>query len=246
MDLAIQLHTLRTLEEPWTETITRLADTPYEAVQFCSGFEEEDPAEIADALDAADLAVAGAHVGVDDVDEPETDAFSFYRSLGIDDLVVSSYGREAFETAEGARQAGEHLAAIADRLADRGVRLHYHNHAYEFTDLGDRSAFDVFAASATGVGLEIDTGLASHGGADPVELFERYGDRVDLVHLTDSRAGSEDTLHMDLGTGEVDVEGCVTAAADAGASWLIFEHGLTDDPTASMDAAAETLVPLLS
>jgi len=244
MRLAIQLYTLGDLDESLSETIPRLADTPYEGVQF-AGFGDAIPEELAAALDDAGLDVAGAHVGADEIEDAYEETLDAYGTVGCEELVVPSYDREAFETGAGARAAGERLAGLADRLDDDGVGLHYHNHTFEFADLGEERAFDVFAAAADGVGLEIDTGLANHAGADPVELLERYGDRVSLVHLTDSRPGSDDTLHMDLGTGEVDIEACVDAARDAGAEWIIFEHGLTDHPLDSAADAAETLEPLL-
>lgn len=241
MRLAVQLYTLRNLEESLPETIARLADTPYEGVQFAR-LGDATPDAVAAALDDADLDVAGAHVGVDAIEDDYEDLRETYARLACTELVVSSYEREAFETGEGARDAGEHLSALADRVAPDGFALHYHNHTFEF---GSPAAYDAFAAAADGVGLEIDTGLANHAGVDPVSLLERYGERVSLVHLTDSRPGSDDTLHVDLGTGEVDVEGCVDAARAAGVDWLIFEHGLTDHPLDSVRDAAETLAPLL-
>lgn len=244
MRLAIQLYTLRNLDEPLTATLQRLADTPYEGVQF-AGLDGATTAELADALDDAGLDVAGAHVGLEDLETDPGGTVATYDALGCDQLVVPSYEREAFESDAGAREAGRRLSSLADALDADDAGLHYHNHTFEFTPLDDGTAFDAFAAAADGVGLEIDTGLASHAGVDPVALLERYGDRVSLVHLTDSRAGEEDALHVDPGEGEVDVPACVEAAGDAGADWIIFEHGLTDDPLRSMERAAETLSPLL-
>jgi len=244
MRLAVQLYTLRNLGEPLTDTIARLGDTPYEGVQF-SSFGGVVPDALAAALDRVGLDVAGAHVDLDAIEDNYRATIDSYGALGCDQFVVPSYERDAFETEDGARGAGERLAKTADRLGADDTGLHYHNHTFEFADLGGTRAYDVFAGAAEGVGLEIDTGLASHAGVDPVALLERYADSVSLVHLTDSRRGSEDTLHVDLGTGEVDVEACVDAARGAGVEWLIFEHGLTAHPLESITDAAERLAPLL-
>lgn len=243
MRLGIQLYTLRNLDESLPETIERVGDTPFEGVQL-SGFGDSTPAEVASALAAADLDVAGAHVGINEIRDDYAETLATYGELGCDEFVVPSYDSEAFESESAAREAGRDVASVADRLAADGVMLHYHNHTFEFTPLDDGTAFDAFADAAAGVGLEIDTGLANHGGADPVALLERYGDRVSLVHLTDSRPGSMDTRHMDLGTGDVDLEACVDACAEADVDWLIFEHGLTDDPIQSMETAADALLEL--
>ena len=242
MRLGIQLYTLRNVEESLIDTIDRVGSTIFEGVEF-AGLGDTDPEAVAGTLEEADLDVAAAHVGVDDLSGDVKDILTTYEILGCRDLVVPSYDREAFETRETAQEAGRTLATLADRLGDE-ARLHYHNHTFEFPPLSTGTAFDAFATAATGVGLEIDTGLANHAGVDPVSLIDRYGDRIRLVHLTDSRPGSMDTRHMDLGTGDVDLAGCVAASADADVDWLIFEHGLTDDPINSMEAAADTLEEL--
>lgn len=51
--------------------------------------------------------------------------------------------------------------------------------------------------------------------------------------------------HADLGIGSVDLRGCVNAAIDVGAEWLLFEHGLSDEPVESAEAARPVLDDLL-
>jgi sugar phosphate isomerase/epimerase len=243
MRTGIQLYTLRNVAGTLPETIERVGETPFEGVQL-AGLGDTSPADVNAALDRAGLDLAGAHVGLEALEDDREATLAAYDELDCSDLVIPAYEHEAFDAADSAREAGRRLSALADELADDGVRLHYHNHTFEFTDLGDETAFDAFADAADGVGLEIDTGLASHGGADPVELLERYGDRVSLVHLTDSQRGDDDKVHMDLGTGELDLQACVDACHEADVEWLVFEHGLTDDPIGSMEAAAETIADL--
>ena len=244
MRLAVQLHTLRSLEEPLIDTVRRLGDTAYEAVQF-AGLGESNPADLAAVLDEEGLDVAGGHIYADMLEDEYEQTRDAYETLGTDDLVISSYSREAFKTVDGARRAGEYMSDLAERIASDGFDLHYHNHDYEFVTRDGERLFDVWAAAADGVGVEIDTGLANHGDDDPVTLIERYGDRIDLLHLTDNIPGAQETIHMDLGTGEVDVEACVEAAHDADVEWLIYENGATKQPIESVQNAADFLEPLL-
>lgn len=254
MRLAIQLYTLRDVDDSLLETLDRIGDTQYEGVQF-SGLHGETPEDLVAALDENGLDVADAHVSLEDLESDYEEVVETHRSLGCDRLVVSAYDQEAFETEDGARAAGEHLAELAERVEDDGLELHYHNHTFEFTPLesnaesdsspnAHQTTFDVFASVAEGVGLEIDTGLATHGGADPIALLERYADRVDLVHLTDCRPDEWEGRHSDLGTGTVDIEACVHTAREIGTQWIIFEHGLTDDPLASARGAKDAVAPL--
>lgn len=246
MQIGVQLYTLRNLDESLPETIRRVAELPFDGVQF-AGFGDASPEALRDVLDETGLETAGAHVGIGEIEDDTGSVVSEYRTVGCSELVVPSYDSEAFDSADGAREAGRRVAAAGDRLADDDMGIHYHNHTFEFTSIDGATAFDAFADAATGVGLEIDTGLANHAGVDPVDLLERYGDRVTLVHLTDSDPSQTevDTRHMDLGTGQVDLEGCVEAARAGAAEWLLFEHGLTDDPVASVEGAADVMTELV-
>ena len=246
MRIGIQLYTLRNLDDPLTDTIRRVADLGFEGVEF-AGFGEHSPTEIADVLEETGLAATGAHETIDAIEDGGPELREQYATVGCRDLIVPTYDGEAFTTEVGARDAGRRLSAAASNLATDDVTLHYHNHTFEFTELADGTAFDAFAAAAEDVRLEIDTGLANHAGVDPIELLERYGDRVTLVHLTDSEHASDDpqTKHMDLGTGDLDIPACVEAAREADAEWITYENGLTDDPVTSVEAAAATLSELV-
>jgi len=218
---------------------------PLAGVEF-AGFDHESADETATALEDADLSAAGIHVGVDEIESDYQSLVESCDGIDCDRLVVPSYETEAFESAESVDAAADRLAVLADRLADDDITLHYHNHGFEFTDLDGETALDRLARQAEHLRLEIDVGLAHHAGVDPVALLDRHADRVELVHVTDSVPGDHDTRHADLGTGSVDLEGCLDAALDGGADWLLFEHGLSDDPRSSVAAARDVLDDLLS
>lgn len=244
---AIQLHTLRNLDEPLDHTLGRVADTAFEGVQFTAGTHERSADEVAATLGETGLDVAGAHVALDTLrdDEERERVLDFYGALSVPDLVLPNYDREAFESAAGIEAAAGEIRELVD-LVGEGVRLHYHNHYFEFTDLDGRTGFEAFAdATAGALALEIDTGLAYHGGGDPAALIDAYADRVSLIHLTDTVPGSSETAHTDLGDGEVDLQGCVDAAARADVEWVIYENGLTDEPVASMEHAAGEVTRLI-
>nr|WP_233341013.1 sugar phosphate isomerase/epimerase [Haloprofundus sp. MHR1] len=245
---AIQLYTLRELDEPLTETLRRVGETGYEGVEF-AGLGGESPSALADALAETGLSAVGAHVGLDAFETDYETTVEAYRTLGCDRLVVPSYGEEGFDSAASTAKAADDLSSLAARLADDGFELHYHNHTYEFAALDDATvdtAYDAFAArSDDHLGLEFDVGLARHGGVDPVTYLDRYAERLSLVHLTDTVPGDDDALHVDLDEGVVDLESCVGAAAGAGVDWVIHENGLTTDPGATLESSADRVRTLV-
>ncbi len=77
------------------------------------------------------------------------------------------------------------LAGIAS--GEFGLRVAFHPHAgtyVEFADEIDRLMRDLAGAP---VGLCLDTGHAAYAGIEPVVLCERYGKRIEHVHLKDVR-----------------------------------------------------------
>lgn len=243
MRLGLQLYTLRDLDETLVETIRRVGELPYEGVQL-AGFGESAPTDVKSAIDTAGLELAGAHVSLDEFEDGE-EALDRYRTAGAEEFIVPYYPSESFESLDGARDAAAELLEIADTHLEDDERLHYHNHSEEFTQFDDRTAFDAFAAAGSELGLEIDTGLANYAGVDPVALLEQYGDRVTYLHLTDSVQGEWETRHSDLGDGDIDIQTVLDTCREHGVDWIVFEHGLTDDPVRSVEQAAEYLDGML-
>lgn len=231
---AVQLFTLREIDEPLEKKIERVGETCFRGVEL-AGLDGASVDSLSAALERSGLDVVGAHVRIDALEREYDDTVSSYGALGCERLIVPTYDREAFTSKQGVDGAAAHVSDMASRLDVDGFELHYHNHTFEFEDVDGESAFDRFVARTDDrVKLELDVGLAKHGGGDPVSLLERYGDRISLVHLTDTRRGSERTVHVELGGGEVDLEACVDVAAKNGIEWVVYEHGRTTDPLASL------------
>ena len=240
--LAVQTHTLRNLDVDVTTKLDRIAEAGYEGVQFTPGLEDTEPSELADLLDDRGLSVAGCHIKQAQFEEDFSGELQRYNELGTDDLVISSYGQHGFESEATVKDAAADVNDTAQQFAEHGVELHYHNHTYEFVELDGQTGFDIFAlGTADHLSLEIDTGLAYRGDVDPAALITQYADRVDLIHLTDTIPGDNATAHIDLGKGEVDIPACIEATVDAGATWLIYENGRTDEPFESIEAAADVM-----
>lgn len=237
--LAVQTHTLRNLDVDIATKLERIAGAGYDGAQFTPALGETSVDELAALLDEHDLAVAGCHIDRSQFESDYEGTLDRYRTISCSDMVIPSYGRDGFADEAGVEAAIADVKETAERFSGDGVRLHYHNHSYEFQPFDGETAFDAFAEGTAGhLGLEIDTGLAYRGDADPASLIDRYAERVDLIHVTDTIPGDNATAHVDLGDGEVDLAACLDAAVAADVSWLIYENGRTDDPFASIEDAA--------
>ncbi|MFC7068681.1 sugar phosphate isomerase/epimerase family protein [Halobaculum lipolyticum] len=218
--IAFQLYSLHAVDDPLASVIDRVGTTVFEGIEF-AGLDDADPAGLAGAVEAAGLAPAGAHVGLDEIERDPDAVAETYRTLGCEDVVVPWLDPEHFASAAAVETAGERLTAAADALADRGLRLHYHNHDQEFVDLDGRPALTHLIEATDGVGVELDLGWAGAAGYDPLAYLERHAERVDIVHLKDYDAAAGEPVVC--GEGDLDLDATVDAVRDHGVDWLVYE-----------------------
>jgi sugar phosphate isomerase/epimerase len=115
-----------------------------------------------------------------------------------------------------------------------------HNHNWEFTDVfGDRTAFDILMehTDRRNVVFQLDLYWASFAGADPVELLERYGNRIQLFHVKDMRAG--DRRIEIVGEGTIDFPRIFKAGGGSTRYFVVEHDPRFGDPTFDPFEAAE-------
>jgi sugar phosphate isomerase/epimerase len=132
------------------------------------------------------------------------------------------------------REAAEVFNKAGEVLAKHGIKFFYHTHGYEFVPYGSGTLFDLLMAETKPehVSYEMDVFWVVHGGQNPEALFEKYGDRFELVHLKDMKrgtpigllTGSTDVKNdVALGTGRIDYRRTLAAAKKAGVKWYFIE-----------------------
>jgi sugar phosphate isomerase/epimerase len=90
------------------------------------------------------------------------------------------------------------INAVVPVAADRGIRIGYHNHDFEFAQkIGGRTAYDLLVdALDPAVVLEVDTYWAAFGGEDVVALLTGLGDRVRFLHVKEDGTNPFDVAEV--------------------------------------------------
>lgn len=115
-----------------------------------------------------------------------------------------------------------------------GLKLGYHNHAFEFQEVEGTSIFEILMQGFDPelVGWELDVFWSSVAGVDSVELFGKYPGRIPLVHLKDKPADAaqsfrEDVprdIFLEVGGGSLDIPAILAAAKTCGSKHLFVEQ----------------------
>jgi len=112
----------------------------------------------------------------------------------------------------------------AELLKSEGIKIHYHNHDFEFKSAEDEvSPFDILLEQLDPSLIQfcVDTGWLHMIGLDPVTFLKQYRNRISYAHLRDFLNGKS----VALGQGSVDVASIVNELSDnSSLEWLVVEH----------------------
>lgn len=238
--LSVQLYSVHeSLAADRPGTLDRLAGLGYRYVEpFALGYWNTPADELASTaralradLDTAGLAVSSVHTAVPA--DSQSALVEVCRILGTDTafvpipFLVEGFDGQTFEDRDAVTVFAGRLNSASRELAGAGIRLGYHNHHFEWSQLPDgASAFDVlWDLLDPDILAEVDVYWAAVAGQDPAEVLARLGDRAVAAHLKDGPAAL-DTPQTALGTGDVDIPAALRAGAHL--RWHITEIDHTE------------------
>jgi sugar phosphate isomerase/epimerase len=211
--LSVQLWSVReALAADLPATIARIAEIGYTSVE---PFNHDEFPGLKEAIADAGLTTPTGHSLI--VGQDQKALFASARDFGIATLVDPYVDPARWTTREDVAQIAAELTAAAELAADFGVRVAYHNHAFELsTRIDGRPALEVLVDHlGDDVLLEVDTYWVAVGGCDPVDLLTRFGDRVTALHIKDG-PGTEDELdQLAVGDGTMPIAEIIAAAPNA-------------------------------
>ena len=184
MSYSIQLYTLRNaISEDLPGTIRKVAEigfTQVEPYNFVATAKE-----LGAALKENGLTAPSGHAPLLSQDQDEI--FAAAKELGISTVIDPYLPAEHWQNAEDIQATAAKLNAAAKKGAEYGIRVGYHNHAWELeSTIEGRTALEYFADLLDPeLVLEVDTYWVAVGGQDPVDILTKLGDRVKLIHIKD-------------------------------------------------------------
>jgi len=239
--IALQLYTVRTLmAADLPGTLRSVAAAGYRFVELAA-VPETAPRELARLLGDAGLRAIASHEGIQRLRDDPGAVAERLEAIGCPRVIVPWMPEEDRRTVDDVRRFASELGALGRSFADRGIRLGYHNHAFEFAPLDGTTIWDVLLAELPAdVEIELDVYWVSVGGRDPVTEIRATADRVRLLHMKD-RAQGHETKDAPAGEGILDFAAIVEAGRAAGVVWYVAEQDDAQDPLADIALARRYL-----
>ncbi|MEO1517403.1 MAG: sugar phosphate isomerase/epimerase [Bacteroidota bacterium] len=144
------------------------------------------------------------------------------------------------------------LNAAGEKCRSAGLQLAYHNHSFEFGSVEGKVPFEMLVEGLDPdlVKFELDIFWASVGGYDPLQLINRLGKRIHLLHLKDKQkdvpvlydeAEVPQEAFKELGNGVVDIVACMKAAEKFDVAHCHVEQDHSADPLKSVAQSIQWL-----
>lgn len=201
------------------------------------------------------LTAASLHTDLGSLErEPEAVAAEA-KGLGTDKVVITGMYRFDYGDETSVKELAKRLNAAGEKLVEEGAALLYHNHNVELLPVkpGLR-AYDILLGETDPalVSFEFDSYWFTDGGADAGAWMRKLGGRMKLWHINDRgsrQSGPAMTPilkadSMELGTGNMDLEGLWAIAKENGVEDVVLEshrNWIDKDPVKSLERSAKWL-----
>ena len=217
----------------WPGVIADVSRSGFDAIEAGNLFAAHGEAETRRLLRENGLVVCGAHFGYGDyADEARlTTNIAFCKAMYVRHMMCS--GVSDTKSIGGYVETARRFNEIGARLRDEGITFNYHNHAWEFEDIGGTNGMTILSSETDPevVKFNIDVFWVTVGGASPVEFIKAHATRAGYFHFKDGRRLPGGQVEfLELGAGEVDLLGAMGAARDVGAEWIVAEQDRTALP----------------
>ena len=203
--------------------LAAVAKMSYQGVEF-AGYHGRSAKELRKMLDDLGLKCCGTHIGLETLQGDALPAtIEFNLTLGNKYLIVPGLKEERRNSRKAWLETARIFNEIAQKVKPYGLVTGYHNHFIEFQPMDGELPWDTFFGNTTpDVVMQLDTGNARHGGADPLPFLKRYPHRALTVHL---KAYSESNDKALIGEDEENWPAVFAACESIGGTeWYIVEQ----------------------
>ena len=226
MKVSLQLYTLRgELEKDFIATVKRVGELGYDGVEF-AGFGGLSSDEMNLVLAESNLYSVGSHTGFGEFESSLEADLEYNKAIGSEYVVCPHF---IFDSREDLDYLVKTLNDASVKAEKYGLKIGYHNHIHEFEKIEGEYILDLIAKNTNdNVVLELDVFFVENFGIDPVAYIEKWGKKIELIHLKQT---TEDKKNVDLQDGVIDMAKIIDVAKYArhfiveqnGADLSIFE-----------------------
>lgn len=246
--VGLQLYSLRNqLPNDVKGVIEKIAKAGYKEVETygfspTGGYWGLDAKSFKNLLTANGLTTPSGHFGFDDfIKSGNKDLLKPYieGALAVNNkyFTIAYVGEPLRKSLEDYKKIAGRLNEAAELVKQSGLKLAYHNHAFEFEKHeGGATGYEIFLNETDKnlIRFEMDLYWVVRSGNDPVALFNKYPGRFPMWHVKDMDKANNG-INTEVGSGTIDFKNIYKHAKQAGLEHLIVEQeNFSKDPFVSI------------
>lgn len=246
--VGLQLYTLREqIPHDVKGVIEKIAKAGYKEVETFGysangGYWGQDPKSFKDLLKANGLTSPSGHFVIDDFitsgnKELLKPLIEGAAAINNQYFTVAHIAEPIRKTLDDYKKITAALNEAAELVAQSGLKLAYHNHAFEFDKHeGGSTGYEIMlnGTDKNLIRFEMDLYWVVRSGNDPVALFNKYPGRFVMWHVKDMDKANH-AINTEVGTGTIDFKNIYKHAKQAGLEHLIVEQeNFSKDPYISI------------
>ena len=238
MKYGVQLYSLRQYlkdEKGYEKVFNILKDMGTEVVQLSStGSNQIDSTFLANLVKESGISICGTHSPfkriLHDLDNLALEHLQF----GCDEIGIGMMPNEF--NANNFAKLDEFISILNEKskhLKQYNITLAYHNHWFEFKDIGGTTPMERILKE-TDVNIIPDTFWMKFAGEDPIEYLKKLDGRVKTVHLKDYKKTLGIPVFRALGKGILDFRTILDISKDIKAENAVIELDVSPNPIKSI------------
>lgn len=196
MKIGVQGYTIRDFckdENGIAESLKRIKDMGFSSLQV-SGFGQIPAERLRELCDMNGLQIVCTHSNPDRILEDTDKLIEEHKIMGCKHIGIGIMPNKYRWSLEGTRAFIDDYSTAVDKIADAGMKFHYHNHGSEFQKFGSQTLLEIMAEITDPAkwGFIFDTYWSQLGGACPAQMMYRLQGRIDVCHLKDLHYKQDD------------------------------------------------------
>ena len=210
-DIYIQLYSVRDdIKSDFKGTIAKVAEAGYkgvEAANYNDGkFYGLTPEEFKSEIEAVGMEVLSSHTGrplEENIEKTNWDdvwawwdvAIDAHKKAGMKYIVTPWMPTP--KTLVDLKQYCDYYNKVGEKCNEAGMKFGYHNHAFEYKEIEGEVMYDYMIENTDPdkVFFQMDVYWTTKGEKSPVEYFNKYPNRFELLHIKDEKElGGSDSV----------------------------------------------------
>jgi sugar phosphate isomerase/epimerase len=222
------------LAKDFAGTLKMMAGQGYQLTEMCSPKGYADigygplvgmkASEMRKIIEDAGLSCPSCHFGFAEFGDPLDERIEFAHELGLSQMICSSFWLPKEATLNDYLMAVDKLNSAAEKISKAGLQAGYHNHDFEFHELGGQLIYDALMKRFDPglVKMQFQTEVINLG-YKASTYFKAYPGRFISSHLSDWTA---DKKQVPVGQGVIDWKEFFAAARTGGVRNFFVEMDL--------------------